>query len=511
MRNLKSPEPESFPNEPSSHTTEQVEELLRLCRAGKLCEVEAWIDAGGSLTIPAEFKNSPLEVAVETGFHSLVLLLARNERQQQIKNKALQKATELHQFDLIELLVREGARVSEVPLLHALRTRDPKIMKFYLEHGADAITGTPFSDAFCERMQTALGPIVEDRKTHPKLGGQLQERLDRALRFFCREGDLEWVSLLVLAGADPRTRGPRHYEPDDPERHVTALKVAASGESVEVLKRLKPNRETDDLEDLLVCASLFPRREMIAYLLEIGANANGKENGGSEAIDGCLWNIHFKSFSSQHSGPRLSSLSFYEIFECIKLLARRGAIWRPDDSRRMNRVRKLFYECDPDVTIEWLKILKETGCGDSDSLHSFLCAPQMKEHLAEKKWWLAHLKMREFVFPRPRPADLAKLSRGNGPLRVPAISSELRTRYNRADLFQRVWDKPVRIVAKELGVSDVALAKTCKKLYVPLPGRGYWARKAAGKNVGPRPELRPLVLPPRAVHGIGDSLAETVL
>jgi hypothetical protein len=28
------------------------------------------------------------------------------------------------------------------------------------------------------------------------------------------------------------------------------------------------------------------------------------------------------------------------------------------------------------------------------------------------------------------------------------------------------------ILAKEFGVSDVALAKTCKKLHVPVPGRG---------------------------------------
>lgn len=28
-----------------------------------------------------------------------------------------------------------------------------------------------------------------------------------------------------------------------------------------------------------------------------------------------------------------------------------------------------------------------------------------------------------------------------------------------------------------LGVSDVALAKRCKRMKVPLPGRGYWAKK----------------------------------
>jgi hypothetical protein len=32
-------------------------------------------------------------------------------------------------------------------------------------------------------------------------------------------------------------------------------------------------------------------------------------------------------------------------------------------------------------------------------------------------------------------------------------------------------------------VSSVALAKTCRQMHVPVPPRGYWARKAAGKSV----------------------------
>lgn len=41
----------------------------------------------------------------------------------------------------------------------------------------------------------------------------------------------------------------------------------------------------------------------------------------------------------------------------------------------------------------------------------------------------------------------------------------------------------MRAVAKRFGVSDVALAKRCRRMAIPLPGRGYWAKKAAGKKV----------------------------
>lgn len=59
-------------------------------------------------------------------------------------------------------------------------------------------------------------------------------------------------------------------------------------------------------------------------------------------------------------------------------------------------------------------------------------------------------------------------------------------------LYDAVWAQPITRLSKEFGVSDVGLAKACRKLAVPLPPRGYWARKGAGKPVvqaalSPRP------------------------
>lgn len=54
---------------------------------------------------------------------------------------------------------------------------------------------------------------------------------------------------------------------------------------------------------------------------------------------------------------------------------------------------------------------------------------------------------------------------------------------SREELYAMVWATPMQKLAKEFGISDVALAKTCKKLGVPRPPRGYWARKAAGQTV----------------------------
>jgi hypothetical protein len=58
----------------------------------------------------------------------------------------------------------------------------------------------------------------------------------------------------------------------------------------------------------------------------------------------------------------------------------------------------------------------------------------------------------------------------------------------REGLYHQVWKTPMSRLAAEFGISDVALAKICKKLNVPIPGRGYWARITNGQKVE-RPKL----------------------
>jgi hypothetical protein len=61
--------------------------------------------------------------------------------------------------------------------------------------------------------------------------------------------------------------------------------------------------------------------------------------------------------------------------------------------------------------------------------------------------------------------------------------------YDREELYGQVWDQPMLKVAETYGVSSVALGKTCRKLHVPVPGRGYWAKLAHGHKVTDKPPL----------------------
>lgn len=67
----------------------------------------------------------------------------------------------------------------------------------------------------------------------------------------------------------------------------------------------------------------------------------------------------------------------------------------------------------------------------------------------------------------------------------------------RSELYTLVWEKPVSKLSAELGISDVGLAKACRRYAIPVPPRGYWAKLQAGKRPPkialPAPELDTMV------------------
>lgn len=62
----------------------------------------------------------------------------------------------------------------------------------------------------------------------------------------------------------------------------------------------------------------------------------------------------------------------------------------------------------------------------------------------------------------------------NGPLRV-----------SREELYRLVWTEPMTKLAPRFGLSDVGLAKVCRKYQIPRPPVGYWAKVGVGQHVEP--------------------------
>jgi len=61
----------------------------------------------------------------------------------------------------------------------------------------------------------------------------------------------------------------------------------------------------------------------------------------------------------------------------------------------------------------------------------------------------------------------------------------------RERLYEQVWSVPLSQLCERYGLSDNGLRKVCRRLNVPIPWRGYWAKVEAGHRVKQTP-LPPL-------------------
>lgn len=73
--------------------------------------------------------------------------------------------------------------------------------------------------------------------------------------------------------------------------------------------------------------------------------------------------------------------------------------------------------------------------------------------------------------------------------------------WDRQKLYEQVWQKTGVQLAKEYGISDVALAKICRKLNVPRPKPGDWTRMQYGHEVN-KPALPAMQNPPKLISRI---------
>jgi hypothetical protein len=467
-------------------STEDAKTLLALCGSGRLYAIEAWVQAGRSLQVPRALRKTPLHVAITTGFHSLIELLLRHAPSQQAKNDALREAVQRRRPEVIELAVTYGAEIASVPFVDVLGTADKSMIAMFLDKGADPIIQFPFAHAFHElRAKTTLGTYLDCKRQHPELADKLQEQADMALREFCRDGNLKWVSLLMWAGADPRSLGPRLEYSDDPEMYTTAFHEACTWGHTEILKRLRPDPTRDDLGKSLEETAFFARKETMAYLLSLGANPNNKPGGGSNALEACIrhlsWEdsdriLHRYGTNYQTPGYKVSRTR-----EAIRLLVDHGAVWKPDASA-MNDGRRVLYKIEPQVTVELVGLLMNHKACDDALVHEFLRPPRMQQHLAGCEPQMARFGL---TLDGRRKAELKQTG-------VQRASAYVLASYDRGKLYKEVWTEPTKKVAARYGISDVALAKACRQLHIPKPPRGYWAKKAAGQPVPRRPKLMPL-------------------
>ncbi len=370
----------------TAQNSEEIKPLIDLCKAGKLFEVEEWIASGKPVNLPLVRdkkgpRQSPLQIAMELGFHSLVKVLIEGGADlNEPRYPPLEHAIWKRRLDLVELLIKAGLNVRSMDLANVFESWNPEIVKYFIEQGADLENGNPVAWALCSKIRPALGLL----KTYQDRFPGLQAQADIALRRHCWDGNQKWVALMLWAGADPYTRGPDSPgEDSDPDEHLSALEIAAFHGHLEIFKmkaiRLDPKHP--DAPRLLKYATYAESAEVLSHLLGKGFDPQLCEGKGSSLIYSILSGMSYDWDWNPFSGGKrkdkdLDTQRTREKIKMVHLLARNGARWEPKNQLEINHVRRSLLKMTPDYTTEFVWIMsKYKACSKETIEGLFRTAP----------------------------------------------------------------------------------------------------------------------------------------
>lgn len=373
-------------------THEEIRPLVKFCKAGRLPEVQAWIAAGKPLELPppppkGNRGKSPLKVAVERGFYTLVEVLLQGGAVVEMGWKCpMNIALGMRRLDIVKLLVEYGGDPRSVSTREVFDTWDPEIMEYFIEKGADAEAGNPLASALIDRIRTALSILKRYKGRFPCF----QEQANIALRHHCKEGNMKWISLMLWAGADPYAQGtndPRE-ELHPNEDGLSALGFAALSGHFEVFDfkglRLDLDVKHPALKEMMSDAYKPGGEKILKRLLAMGMEPNDQENGGCSAIQSLLEHMNWTCGRWPGREPE-GSIDTGEARQKMKIahiLARHGARWIPKDKREVKRARRSLLQLKPDYTVEYVWIMSKYKACTLDSIRELLRPSRIRSHVS---------------------------------------------------------------------------------------------------------------------------------
>jgi hypothetical protein len=373
---------------------EEIRPLVELCKAGKLFEVQAWIAEGKPVNAPpmpskGRRGKSPLDVAIDLGFHSLIQILLEAGAVQEPDRweSPMSRTLAKRRFDIVQLLVTHGFDAKSINMEQVFDTWDTQIMEYFIEHGADVEKGKPLAYALCSRIRTALRILKQYRDRFPSFA----EQANIALRHHCKEGNLKWASLMLWAGADPFKPGSEDYADDistDESDGLSALGFAALYNHYDVfsLKQIKLDPAQPAFREAMRYMCKEGGFEILIKLFERGLDPNDQPNGGCSAIDSCLQRMgwHFSIYGSLRD-RQLDTSESRETMKAIHLLAKHGAKWKPADRGTVNEARRSLLKLTPEYTVEFLWIMSRYNACNLESCQQLVSTPAMKSHIARHR------------------------------------------------------------------------------------------------------------------------------
>lgn len=264
-----------------AQSPEDVRAFHQMCREGRLYEVERWIAEGKPFQVAPQAtpKNTrpktALQIALETGQHSLVVVLLSKGYQVELERYSpLDLALQARRWDLFDLLLEWGADLRSADVYTVLNTYN---VELYERFRAAGYTLTERHE-----MASILGhgtsnrPLLGFMKRYRGEDRKIQHELDIALGYHVREGNEKGVNLCLWAGADAHAPTPdpdsdlsQNADTEEGEELFTgwsAIERAASEGHLTILKRLGPDPTRDNFDNLYRYAK---NGSVIAFLATI--------------------------------------------------------------------------------------------------------------------------------------------------------------------------------------------------------------------------------------------------
>jgi hypothetical protein len=356
--------PPRVSREPAAHGDE-LRRLLTLCHAGRVYEVERWIQEGQPIQALAYKRPkkpsvlSPLRVSIRRKHDDLVLLLLCNgyrlDLEQEDSRSALDEALEAGAFDILELLLKWGADPTKVRPDNVLESYRTDLIDRFWRLGVDYTADSGFVGYLAHTVNKPLYGWLRRNRSDQRL----QDALDMALLEAVTEDEEKPVSLLLWAGADPHRKVPGAYAwgaPDawDPEWVDSSAEEAIVYGRLRMFDRLRvkelPNlgelaARAHDTATLKATVALSPPADWSGVILAFIRKIGWRHGLGS-------WDAQDALRFVASAGGRLTAVAT----EDLRYL-RRELLDAPQDESFMWLIKWLKKEknCDPIVYQELIR------------------------------------------------------------------------------------------------------------------------------------------------------------
>jgi hypothetical protein len=413
--------------------------------------VERWISEEKPLQVAPEAlrkgtrPKTALQIAIETGQHSLVrLLLSKGYQLELERYRPLDMALQARRWDLFDLLLEWGADLKSVDVYTVLSTYNAELYERFRSAGYDLTRGHEMASILGHG--TSNRPLLGFVKRHRTEDQKIQNELNLALGHQAREGNEKGVALCLWAGADAHAPASDDADTGEGEGRSgwSAIERAASEGHLSILQRLGPDPSRDNFDELYRYAK---SGSIISFLSSIQLPKDV-----TSIINSQLWWV---------ANP-FPWGSFHRGTGTIEALLACKVRWQEFDPQRLADIRRSLLKLRDYDLKPIMGRLKRPE----------VCAPETYQELIRTSSIQARLLA----------LGLWKKPVREGERRRDEVARLLR-RYDRKALYEQVWSRPVQEIAKSYGISGVRLGKICRSLMVPVPPRGYWARVQNGHRL----------------------------